>query len=294
MDCLEAGTRLIGHIKSVVENGESLIACSVTDHDARVRCRGRFESPQDRVDVIINVLQYGSGEEGAGPHRGRMRQTQLRWLQHVQRRGPGNRREGAHSAELTFLAGAFLLGLASASTVFLTAVFLALAGAFLFGLASASTAFLTAVFLALAGVFLTAFFLDGSPSATSFFLVEGFFLVAFFAGFFSAAPASPSAFAALAFFPVGQSMLAQNCQPPRPLHAQRGRSALRALFAQELEHAELGQRVGPLAFRISGAADEPLSRPGVEYAQVLAAHRAVARRSPCPDCSRSPGRCTGP
>jgi hypothetical protein len=59
MDCLEAGTRLIGHIKSVVENGESLIACSVTDHDARVRCRGRFESPQDKVDVIINVLQYG-------------------------------------------------------------------------------------------------------------------------------------------------------------------------------------------------------------------------------------------
>jgi len=59
MDCLEAGTRLIGHIKSVVENGESLIACSVTDHDARVRCRGRFESPQNRVDVIINVLQYG-------------------------------------------------------------------------------------------------------------------------------------------------------------------------------------------------------------------------------------------
>ncbi|MCX6650992.1 MAG: hypothetical protein NT131_04965 [Methanomassiliicoccales archaeon] len=59
MDCLESGTRLIGHIKSVVENGESLIACSVTDHDALVRCRGRFESPQERVDVIINVLQYG-------------------------------------------------------------------------------------------------------------------------------------------------------------------------------------------------------------------------------------------
>ncbi|HPD08810.1 MAG TPA: hypothetical protein PKZ73_03245, partial [Methanomassiliicoccales archaeon] len=41
MDCLEAGTRLIGHIKSMVEGGEEVIACSVTDHDARVRCRGR-------------------------------------------------------------------------------------------------------------------------------------------------------------------------------------------------------------------------------------------------------------
>ena len=59
IDCLEAGTRLIGHIKSMVEGGDSLITCSVTDHDARVRCRGRFESPQNAVDVIINVLQYG-------------------------------------------------------------------------------------------------------------------------------------------------------------------------------------------------------------------------------------------
>jgi hypothetical protein len=42
MDCLEAGTRLIGHIKSVVESGDTLIACSVTDHDATVRCHGRF------------------------------------------------------------------------------------------------------------------------------------------------------------------------------------------------------------------------------------------------------------
>ncbi|MCG7844105.1 MAG: hypothetical protein MIO90_01585 [Methanomassiliicoccales archaeon] len=59
MDCLEAGTRLIGHIKSVVESGDALIICSVTDHDAKVRCRGRFESSQMKVDLIINVLQYG-------------------------------------------------------------------------------------------------------------------------------------------------------------------------------------------------------------------------------------------
>ncbi|TFG56541.1 MAG: hypothetical protein E4H30_03890 [Methanomassiliicoccus sp.] len=59
MDCLEAGTRLIGHIKSVVESDDKLIACSVTDHDAKVRCRGHFETPQTNVDVIINVLQYG-------------------------------------------------------------------------------------------------------------------------------------------------------------------------------------------------------------------------------------------
>jgi hypothetical protein len=63
MDCLEAGTRLIGHIKSVVESGDTLIACSVTDHDAKVRCRGRFETPQFRIDLIINVLQYGLGKK---------------------------------------------------------------------------------------------------------------------------------------------------------------------------------------------------------------------------------------
>jgi hypothetical protein len=59
MDCLEAGTRLIGHIKSVVENGDTLVACSVTDHDGKVRCRGRFETPQNKVDIIVNVMQYG-------------------------------------------------------------------------------------------------------------------------------------------------------------------------------------------------------------------------------------------
>ena len=59
MDCLEAGTRLIGHIKCVVEVGSSFITCSVTDHDARVRCKGRFEQPLDSVEVIVNVLQYG-------------------------------------------------------------------------------------------------------------------------------------------------------------------------------------------------------------------------------------------
>jgi len=58
MDCLEAGTRLIGHIKSVVDNNDQIIACSVTDHDGKVRCQGHFEAPQTQVDVIINVLQY--------------------------------------------------------------------------------------------------------------------------------------------------------------------------------------------------------------------------------------------
>jgi len=59
MDCLEAGTRLIGHIKCLVETGDEIIACSVTDHDARVRCRGKFEAPRSEVDLIVNVLQYG-------------------------------------------------------------------------------------------------------------------------------------------------------------------------------------------------------------------------------------------
>ncbi|HNX48098.1 MAG TPA: hypothetical protein PKM11_06030, partial [Methanomassiliicoccales archaeon] len=38
---------------------DEIIACSVTDHDARVRCRGRFETPRKEVDIIVNVLQYG-------------------------------------------------------------------------------------------------------------------------------------------------------------------------------------------------------------------------------------------
>jgi hypothetical protein len=59
MDCLEAGTRLIGHIKCLVESGDEIIACSVTDHDARVRCRGGFAAPRSQLDVIVNVLQYG-------------------------------------------------------------------------------------------------------------------------------------------------------------------------------------------------------------------------------------------
>lgn len=59
MDCLEAGTRLIGHIKCLVETGDEIIACSVTDHDARVRCRGRFDTSRSEVDLIVNVLQYG-------------------------------------------------------------------------------------------------------------------------------------------------------------------------------------------------------------------------------------------
>jgi len=63
MDCLEAGTRLIGHIKCLVEGSDEIIACSVTDHDARVRCRGRFETPRADLDVIVNVLQYGLGKK---------------------------------------------------------------------------------------------------------------------------------------------------------------------------------------------------------------------------------------
>jgi hypothetical protein len=59
MDCLEAGTRLIGHIKCLVETGDEIIACSVTDHDARVRCRGKFDTSRSEVDIIVNVLQYG-------------------------------------------------------------------------------------------------------------------------------------------------------------------------------------------------------------------------------------------
>jgi len=58
-DCLERGTRLIGHIKCLVEGGEEIITCSVTDHDARVRCRGRFTAPRSEIGLIVNVMQYG-------------------------------------------------------------------------------------------------------------------------------------------------------------------------------------------------------------------------------------------
>ena len=58
--CVANGTYLIGHIKSIAEIGDgSWIASSVTDLDGKVRSSGAFNSSSDRLEVVINALQYG-------------------------------------------------------------------------------------------------------------------------------------------------------------------------------------------------------------------------------------------
>jgi hypothetical protein len=62
--CVEAGTRLIGHIKCIaeVESGK-YIACSVVSHDAEAACRGELADGSYRLDLVINVLIYGLDKE---------------------------------------------------------------------------------------------------------------------------------------------------------------------------------------------------------------------------------------
>jgi hypothetical protein len=64
LDCVNAGTRLIGHIKCIaeVEQGK-FIACSVTTHDGRPRCSGSFGAESQKLEIVINVLQYGLDKE---------------------------------------------------------------------------------------------------------------------------------------------------------------------------------------------------------------------------------------
>ncbi len=58
--CVANGTYLIGHIKSIaeIEDG-SWLASSITDLDGKVRSSGAFNSSSDKLDVVINALQYG-------------------------------------------------------------------------------------------------------------------------------------------------------------------------------------------------------------------------------------------
>jgi hypothetical protein len=63
LDCLEAGTTLIGHIKCLAEAGDDPVTCSITEHSAKVRSRGSFENPEDHLEVLINILQYGLVKE---------------------------------------------------------------------------------------------------------------------------------------------------------------------------------------------------------------------------------------
>ncbi len=60
LDCVKAGTRLIGHIKCIAEVGEGLhIACSVTTPDGKARCSNSFAVASDKLEIVLNVLQYG-------------------------------------------------------------------------------------------------------------------------------------------------------------------------------------------------------------------------------------------
>ena len=60
LDCVEAGTRLIGHVKCIAEiEPERYLACSVTTHDGKVRCTGALEKESQHLDLVINILQYG-------------------------------------------------------------------------------------------------------------------------------------------------------------------------------------------------------------------------------------------
>ncbi|MCE5295875.1 MAG: hypothetical protein LLG16_02075 [Euryarchaeota archaeon] len=64
IDCVEEGTRLIGHIKCIAEiEPEKFVTCSVVSHDAKPRCAGSFERPSRSVELVINVLQYGLGKD---------------------------------------------------------------------------------------------------------------------------------------------------------------------------------------------------------------------------------------
>ena len=60
LDLVAAGTRLIGHVKCVVEvEKDQYFACSVVGHDGKARCSGSVPHAARELDVIINALQYG-------------------------------------------------------------------------------------------------------------------------------------------------------------------------------------------------------------------------------------------
>jgi hypothetical protein len=64
LDCVDAGTRLIGHIKCIAEVGpDKYIACSVTTPDGKPRCSRSFLIPSAELEIVVNVLQYGLDRE---------------------------------------------------------------------------------------------------------------------------------------------------------------------------------------------------------------------------------------
>ncbi|MFP4545969.1 MAG: hypothetical protein ACLFPN_03865 [Methanomassiliicoccales archaeon] len=57
--CVDAGVKLIGHIKCIVEvPGEGYLSCSVTNHEGRPRCQGSL-SDSSRFEMVLNIMIYG-------------------------------------------------------------------------------------------------------------------------------------------------------------------------------------------------------------------------------------------
>lgn len=64
VDCVEAGTRLIGHIKCIAEvDSGRYVACSAVKHDGEAVCRGEFSGSARNLTLVINVLLYGLDRE---------------------------------------------------------------------------------------------------------------------------------------------------------------------------------------------------------------------------------------
>lgn len=64
IDCVDEGTRLIGHIKCIAEiEPEKFMTCSVVSNDGKPRCAGSFGRSSKSLELIINVLQYGLGKD---------------------------------------------------------------------------------------------------------------------------------------------------------------------------------------------------------------------------------------
>jgi hypothetical protein len=64
LDCVNAGTRLIGHIKCIAEvEAGKYIACSVTTPDGKPRCSSSFGMASIKLEMVVNVLQYGLDKE---------------------------------------------------------------------------------------------------------------------------------------------------------------------------------------------------------------------------------------
>ena len=62
LDCVDAGVKLIGHIKSITDvEGGGYLACSVTNHEGKVRTDGKLHGGSS-LEMILNVMIYGLDE----------------------------------------------------------------------------------------------------------------------------------------------------------------------------------------------------------------------------------------